>query len=71
MSFPDPSNYGTDPGDFSGRNYALGRHYYGDGPDRGDDGGDDGGCGTRGCLIAFLVLAVALVLFTVLGLYVF
>jgi hypothetical protein len=67
MSFPDPSNYGTDPHDFDGRDYALGRHYYGDGPQP-DYGG---GCGTRGCLIAFLVFAVVMVLLTVLGLYVF
>ena len=31
MGFPDPSNRGVDPGDFSGRDAALGRHYYGDG----------------------------------------
>ncbi|MDO4400758.1 MAG: hypothetical protein Q4D27_07410 [Coriobacteriia bacterium] len=58
MAFPDPSNYGTDPRDFSGRDYALGRYFYGDGEGSGD-GPDDGGGGCTGC---FLVIAAIVLL---------
>lgn len=64
MAFPDPSNYGTDPGNFNGRDYALGRHYFGDGGGSDPGGGpDDGGTGCVGCAFAILV---AFVLFIVL-----
>ena len=53
MAVPNPGNYGTDPGDFSGRDYALGRFFYGDG---GGSGGNDdgGGCGC-GCFVLGVV----------------
>ena len=61
MAFPNPGNYGTDPGDFSGRDYALGRHYYGDGGGPDDDYGGGGcGCFVLG-VIGVIVLAVVLV----------
>lgn len=62
MAFPNPGNYGTDPGDFSGRDYALGRHFYGDGGGSGD-GPDEGGSCT-GCLLA---IAGVVVLFSLIG----
>ena len=61
MAFPNPGNYGTDPGDFSGRDYALGRHYYGDGGGPDDDYGGGGcGCFVLG-VIGVIVRAVVLV----------
>ena len=63
MAFPDPSNYGTDPESFSGRDYALGRFFYGDGG--GGGSGDGNGC--VGCaFVASALIALALVL-TVIG----
>ena len=62
MSFPNPGNYGTDPSDFSGRDYALGRYYYGDGGGDGDGGGGGGrGCGSDGAFGCFLLSLVFLV----------
>ena len=68
MAFPNPSNYGTDPKDFSGRDYALGRHFFGD--DGGmDDGSGDGGPGCVGCFaIAAVATVLCLVLIVVFGL---
>ena len=62
MAFPNPGNYGTDPGNFSGRDYALGRHYYGDG---GSDGDPDEGGSCIGCLAA---IAGIIVFFSLIGL---
>lgn len=65
MSFPNPGNYGTDPGDFSGRDYALGRYYYGDGDGSGEGGGDGPtGPGCAGC--TGIALAIIVVLWLVL-----
>jgi hypothetical protein len=65
MAFPNPGNYGTDPRDFNGRDYALGRHYFGDGGGSDSGGGsDDAGGGCTGCALA---IAAAFILFIVLS----